>query len=176
MRYDVIVVGAGSAGAILATRLSEDPNRSVLLIEAGADYPDLEHLPKELKFGFGPTTDYTQNQHFWSFVARATDKAPLIRVPRGKVSGGSSAVNAQIFLRGLPEDYNTWAAAGNDQWGFQRILPYLRKVETDLDFDDHFHGSDGPIMVQRFKPEAWLPNQVAFYNACRLSGYSDCPE
>jgi choline dehydrogenase-like flavoprotein len=74
-------------------------------------------------------------------------------VPRGKVVGGSIAINAQIFLRGVPEDYDTWAAWGNDQWGFQELLPYFRKTETDTDFQGDRHGAAGPIIVRRFQ---WL--------------------
>jgi len=100
MQYDHIVLGAGSAGAIVATRLSEDPQRSVLLIEAGPDYPTLEQLPDEVKHGYATATDIMVSDHNWQFVGKATDKAPEMMVPRGKVTGGSSAINGQVFLRG----------------------------------------------------------------------------
>ena len=93
-------------------------------------------------------------------------------VPRGKVTGGSSAINGQVFLRGVPEDYDSWTAMGNDQWEYQKLLPYFRKVETDSDF----HGTEGPIIAHRFKRETWLPAQVAFYEACRAAGFPDCPD
>ena len=153
MKYDHIIIGAGSAGAIIAARLTEDPNRSVLLLEAGPDYPDLDSLPNEVKHGYGPNrviqTGVT-SEHRWTFIARATDEARPMLIPRGKVTGGSSAVNAQIYLRGLPEDYDSWAEAGNDQWSYEKLLPSFRKVETDTDFHDDFHGGDGPIIVRRF--------------------------
>ena len=83
-------------------------------------------------------------------------------VPRGKVTGGSSAINGQVFLRGVPEDYDSWAAMGNDEWSFTSLLPYLRRIETDSDFGgDDFHSSDGPIIARRFKREELLPDQAA---------------
>ena len=109
MRYDTVVVGSGSAGAALAVRLSEDPHRSVLLLEAGPDYPDLEHLPQEVKYGYATGADVMVSDHNWQFIGKATETAPPMMVPRGKVTGGSSAINGQVFIRGLPEDYDSWS-------------------------------------------------------------------
>jgi choline dehydrogenase len=177
MKYDHIVLGAGSAGAILASRLSEDPERSVLLIEAGPDYTSIDQLPEEVKHGFATGTDIATSDHNWQFVGRGTPTSGDIKVPRGKVTGGSSAINGQVFLRGVPEDYNLWAQWGNDEWDYESCFDYFKKLETDLDFgDQEHHGADGPIRARRFKREEWHPDQKAFHAACLDAGFSDVPD
>ena len=178
MKYDYIVIGAGSAGAIIATRLSEDPNTSVLLLEAGPDYPDIDSLPEEVKYGYMSTKSIWDSEHNWQYKARGTEEAE-IEIPRGKVTGGSSAINGQVFLRGIPEDYDDWAKWGNDEWSFQKLVPYFNMVETDTTYQDDpgdFHGSSGPIICRRFPQEEWKEGNKAWFEAWRDGGHPHCED
>lgn len=176
MRYDAIVIGSGSAGSIVATRLTEDPSKSVLLLEAGPDYDEIEKLPDEVRYGYATGTDVMVSDHNWQFLGQPTSIAEPMMVPRGKVTGGSSAINGQMFLRGVPEDYDTWAEWGNDEWNYEKLLPYFRTLETDTDFSDDFHGTNGPIIVRRFKSDDMHPAQAAFRNAALAAGHLESPD
>ena len=102
-----------------------------------------------------------------------SDREPI---SRGKVVGGSSQINGQAFLRGMPDDFEAWAAAGNDQWSYQNLLPSFNRMEADTDFTNDFHGTDGSIYVRRYRRDEWPPAQHAFYNACRDEGFPDAPD
>ena len=177
MKYDVVIVGGGSAGCTLATRLSEDPNRSVLLLEAGPDYPDIDQLPDALKLGHRQEATDIDSPFNWAYRGQGTPEQSVpMQVARGKVIGGSGSVNGQVFLRGVPEDYDDWAAEGNDQWSYVSLLPFFRKLETDLNVRDDFHGTDGPIPVWRLPREEFMPVNEAFHQASVAAGFPEDPD
>ncbi|MEX2080988.1 MAG: GMC family oxidoreductase N-terminal domain-containing protein, partial [Dehalococcoidia bacterium] len=122
--YDVIVVGAGSAGAVIAARVSEDPSVSVCLVEAGPDYASIAETPYDLVNGNQNST----RDHDWGFSYLPTVRGREQPFPRGRVTGGSSAVNTCIALRGMPEDYDGWAAQGNPEWSWQNVLPAFKRL------------------------------------------------
>jgi choline dehydrogenase-like flavoprotein len=173
--YDVIIVGAGSAGCALAARLSEDPSCSVLLLEAGNHYRNLGDYPPELLHGNSLAASFPGHPDNWSMFGMLT---PDLRYPvvRGKVVGGSSAVNGTLFLRAHPSDFEDWSAAGNGEWSWEKVLPYFVKLESDLDFHDDYHGSNGPIPVQRPNQSGLTPVAAAFMEASIASGAIESPD
>lgn len=162
--YDVIVVGAGSAGCVLAANLSEDEDRSVLLLEAGPDYPR-QSLPADLADG---TT--VPESHDWGFVANA--RAGGQPLPRGRVVGGSSAINGTSALRGSHDD-DAWEQIADHRWAPEAILEGFRRLEHDLDFGDQpWHGSDGPVPVRRPRPDEMSTTSRCFLETAAAAGHA----
>ena len=146
MSYDYIIVGAGSAGAALAARLTEDPAQTVLLLEAGPrDLNPWIHIP----IGVAKTIRNGAINWLYQTQPDAATGNRAIPLPRGKVLGGSSSINGHIVTRGQPEDYDGWAAQGNPGWDYESLLPYFRKLEDAIGFDDPVRGHGGPMTVKR---------------------------
>ncbi len=163
MTFDFVVVGAGSAGAIVAARLSEDGRHTVLLIEAGGHD---RSFWLELPVGYARSYyDPRVNWMYWS-EPEAGLGGRRVYCPRGKVQGGSGAINAMVFVRGAPFDFDDWRAAGNPGWGYDDVLPYFRRLERHAGGADRWHGGDGPIGVTPMRPGIH-PVSRAYLAACR---------
>lgn len=154
----VVVVGAGSAGCVLAARLSAEPSRHVVLVEAGPDYPSTAALPADLADGSLPASS-----HDWGLRS----EPGALDLPRARVVGGCSATNAGFWLRGWPADYDAWPG-----WAFDDLLPLFRSVEADLDVADEWHGADGPVPVSRVPVAELEPYPRAFVDAALACGHA----
>ncbi|MFO0686515.1 MAG: GMC family oxidoreductase N-terminal domain-containing protein [Sandaracinus sp.] len=166
------VVGAGTSGAVIAARATERAARHVVLLEAGPDYPTRASVPADLRDG----TRNALRSHDWGYRYRPTPGALLLPQPRGRVVGGSSAVNTCIALRGQPADYDEWAALGLPEWSWAHCLPAFKRLENDLDVRNEWHGQDGPMPIRRFAPEELCAWQSAFLGASEELGHPACPD
>ncbi len=169
--WDYIIVGAGSAGCVLANRLSADPTKRVLLLEAGRK-DDSPYIPIPVGF-YKLLTSKEYNWGFWTEPEEGTGNRP-IATPRGKTLGGSSSINGLIYVRGQPLDYDTWAQFGNRGWSYESVLPYFRMSETFVDGGDDTRGSDGPLGVTTTTEHHELLD--AFIDAAETSGFPRNPD
>lgn len=162
--YDFIIIGGGSAGSVLAARLSEDSAARVLLLEAGgSDRHPFYHLPA----GFAKMTKGIGSWG-WETVPQRHMQGKVFRYTQAKVIGGGSAINAQIYTRGNAQDYDDWRQMGCEGWGYEDVLPYFRKAEDNARFDDRYHAKGGPLGVS--DPAAPLPICEAYFEAAAALG------
>lgn len=164
MLADYIIIGAGSAGCVLANRLSADPHNNVLLIEAGSPDKKAEiHIPG----AYGNLHRTSVDWQFWTEPQPFVDNRKIY-LPRGKVLGGSSSTNAMAYVRGNKKDFDDWAELGNKGWSYEDVLPYFKKSEYNVDFDSDYHGQNGPLHVQFGESPSDL--SPVFIKGCQQSG------
>ena len=184
MQYDYIIVGGGSAGSVMANRLSARSANKVLLCEAGMDTPHGK-VPEEILDSY-PGTAYLDKRFLWNELKVTTevishnnpdaDRPRLRKYEQARVLGGGSSINGQMANRGAPTDYNEWETRGAKGWNWDAVLPYFKKVERDMDFDDAYHGQSGRIPVRRIMPDQWNDHATATGKAFGEAGYEFLPD
>ncbi|SDX05648.1 5-(hydroxymethyl)furfural/furfural oxidase [Roseicitreum antarcticum] len=178
-RYDFIIVGGGTAGCVLASRLSADPRLRILVIEAGEDTAP-GRVPAPILDSFAGLA-YLNSRFLWNDLKATTENIPsnrpdyqpaLRKYEQARVLGGGSAINGQLANRGAPHDYDEWQARGAKGWSWDAVLPYFRKLERDVDFDGPLHGQDGPIAISRIGEDLWPEHANAMAAAFGRAGFS----
>ena len=184
MIFDTIIVGGGSAGSVLANRLSARSAHRVLLLEAGQDMPHGK-VPEVILDSY-PGTAYLDTRFHWADLKVTTQvvshnapdsaRPPLRKYEQARVMGGGSSINGQLANRGAPGDYDEWQSRGAAGWNWDAVLPYFKKIERDMDFDNSYHGQTGRIPVRRIHREHWNEYSKAVGEAFHAAGYEFLPD